>query len=79
MQLFKVLLSLSTHKKQLVKFRKSLSKKGNINGAIKLLTNNMQNGVLPLNEKTLELMRQKHPKVSPATESVLLKCTSSQI
>ena len=24
---------------------------GNINGAIKLLTNNMQNGVLPINEK----------------------------
>ena len=32
----------------------------------------MQNGVLPLNEKTLELMRQKHPKVFRATESILL-------
>ena len=45
---------------------------GKINGAIKLLTNNMQNGVLPLNEKTLELMRQKHTKKSSATESILL-------
>ena len=44
----------------------------NINGAIKLLTNNMQNGVLPVNEKTLELLRQKHPKTSPAIESVLV-------
>ena len=35
--------------------------KGNINGAIKLLTNNMENGILPLNENTLELLRQKHP------------------
>ena len=45
---------------------------GNINGAMELLTNNMRNGVSPLNEKTLELLRQKHPKASPATESVLL-------
>jgi len=29
-------------------------KKGNINGALKLLTKNMQNGVLPLNEETLK-------------------------
>ena len=26
--------------------------KGNINGAIKLLTNKMDNGILPLNDKT---------------------------
>ena len=45
---------------------------GNINGTIKLLTNYMQNGVLPLNEKTLEQQRQKHRKTSPATESLLL-------
>ena len=45
---------------------------GNINGAMELLANNMRNGVSPLNEKTLELLRQKHPKASPATESVLL-------
>ena len=53
------------------KFVKKLQQ-GNISGAIKLLKNNIQNGVLPLNEKTLELLRQKHPKASPATESVLL-------
>ena len=45
---------------------------GNTGGAIKVLTNNMQNGVLPLNEKTLELLRQQHPIASPASESVLL-------
>ena len=44
---------------------------GNINGAIKLLTNNSKNRVLPLNEKALELLR-KHPKASPTTESILL-------
>ena len=45
---------------------------GNTGRAIKVLTNNTQNGFLPLNEKTLELLRQKHPKASPASESVLL-------
>lgn len=30
----------------------------------------MQNGILPLNEKT-GMLRQKHPKEFPATESVL--------
>ena len=33
-----------------------------INGAMKLLTDNMQNGVLPLNEQTLNMLKQKHPE-----------------
>ena len=32
---------------------------GNVNGAIKVLTNNMENGILPLNEETLTLLAQK--------------------
>ena len=43
--------------------------KGNVNGAIKVLTSNMQNGILPLNEKTLKQLRQRHPE---ATEETLL-------
>ena len=31
--------------------------KGNINSAIKLLSNNMENGVLPLNYTTLNLVK----------------------
>ena len=46
--------------------------KGNINGAIKILTNNMQNGILPLNEQTLQLLKQKHPEATTATEEILL-------
>ena len=46
--------------------------KGNVNGAIKLLTNNMQNGILPLNDDTLNLLKQKHPQASEAAEDVLL-------
>ena len=46
--------------------------KGNVNGAIKLLTNNMQNGILPLTKETIKLLKQKHPDPSPAVEEVLL-------
>ena len=35
--------------------------KGNINGAIKLLSDNTENGILPLNDETLKLLKQKHP------------------
>ena len=31
--------------------------KGNINGAIKLLTNNMQIGILPLKKETMPLLK----------------------
>ena len=46
--------------------------KGNINGAMKILTNNMQNGILPLNENTLKLLQQKHPTAAEASHEVLL-------
>ena len=35
--------------------------KSNINSAIKLLSNNMESGVLPLNDTTLNLLKEKHP------------------
>ena len=46
--------------------------KGNVDSAIKLITNNIQNVVLPLTETTLKLLKQKHPKSAPSTEKVLL-------
>ena len=49
-----------------------LMQKGNVNGAIKILTNNMESGILPLNEKTLKLLKQKHPISTKASEDVLL-------
>ena len=48
--------------------------KGNVNGALKLLTKSMSNGILPLSNKTLDLLKQKHsgePKES-APETDLL-------
>ena len=53
--------------------------KGNVNGALKLLTENMQNGVLPLNEETLQTLVQKHPNQSPIHERVLLPDTPKKI
>ena len=45
--------------------------KGNINSAIKLLSNNMENGILPLNDTTLKLLKQKHPRQSEADKHLL--------
>ena len=36
-------------------------KKGNVNAAINLLSKNMKNGVLPLNNETLNRLKFKHP------------------
>ena len=41
---------------------KNLMSKGNVNAALKLLTDNMYSGILPLNKDTLELLIQKHPE-----------------
>ena len=35
--------------------------KGNINSTMKLSADNMQNGILPLNDQTLYQTKQKHP------------------
>lgn len=40
--------------------------KGNINGALKLLANNLANGILPLDEKTFNSLKQKHLQSQPA-------------
>ena len=52
---------------------KDQMQKGNINGAIKVLTNNMAGGVLPLNEETLTALKQKHPEASGVVEETLLQ------
>ena len=47
-------------------------RKGNVNGALKLLTSNMKNGILPLNDSTLNMLKQKHPQSKPASDQILL-------
>ena len=45
---------------------------GNINSALKLLINNMENGILPLKKDTLSKLIQKHPKGKTASQNILL-------
>ena len=47
-------------------------RKGNIDNAMELLTNNMKNGVLPLNKKTLEQRKQKHPERHDGDPEIML-------
>ena len=52
---------------------------GNVSNAMKLLTDNMQNGILPLNQKTLNQLKQKHSQSKGAGLDVLLTDTPKQI
>jgi len=54
------------------KFREHVSK-GNLNSAIKLLSNNMEGGILPLNDETKALLKVKHPVAKKADEDVKLQ------
>ena len=56
--------------------------KEKVNGAVKLLTNNMSNGILLLTDETLlrtYLLRTKHPEMQNAHEEVLLQEPIKQV
>ena len=46
--------------------------KGNESSAIKLVSNNMEGGVLPLNKETTDLLKVKHPVGKAASEDTKL-------
>ena len=46
---------------------------------MKLLIDNMQNGILLLNQKTANQLKQKHPQVKEAVLDVLLTDTPEQV
>ena len=50
---------------------KNMMSKGNDNGLLKLCQN-MSNGILPLNDKTLKMLKQKHPEANEPPQEVLL-------
>ena len=56
-----------------------MSDKGNINCTMKPLADNMQNGILPLNDQTLYQMKQKHPRGKDAYPEVLLPDITDKI
>ena len=55
-----------------LKFKNMMSK-GKVNRVLKLLTENMSNEILPLNDKTLKMLKQKHPEANEPTQEVLLQ------
>ena len=40
--------------------------KSNVNGVLRLLTNNISNGILPLSNEILQIVSQKHPEAQQA-------------
>ena len=54
-------------------------RKGNAHNAMKLLTNNMKSGVLPLNKKTLEQLKKKHPQRLDADPEIMLPDKTEEI
>ena len=60
------------------KFGKLMGK-GNINGALKLLINNVTNVILPLDEKTFNCLKQKHSQSQPAYEETFINGESPVI
>ena len=44
----------------------------NVNGALKLLTNDMSNGILPLDNKILKPLNQNHHKSCELNEDIFL-------
>ena len=62
----------STKSKSIAQLSKKFAEhmnKGNINSAIQLLSSIIENGILPLNDITLNLLKQKHPCQSEAANS----------
>ena len=47
--------------------------KGNVNGALGLLTNNMSNGTLPLSNDTLLVLHVKYPEQQEVHNEALLQ------
>ena len=47
--------------------------KGNVNGALKILTNRMSGVVLPLTDETLQLLELNYPDAKDTSQQVLLQ------
>ena len=53
--------------------------KGNVNSAMKILTDNIKNGILPLKRQTLNQLQLKHPEGKEASQEILLTDTPETI
>ena len=57
----------------------ALMRKVNVNAAINLLTEKLRNGILPLNNETLNFLKLKHPDPKDVHESVMLSDVPERI
>ena len=64
---------------ELSKQFKNYMKKDNVNAALKLLTNNMKDGILPLNIQTLNSLKEKHPESKDGSIDILLTDISQRV
>ena len=55
-----------------LKFKNMMSK-GNVKRVLKLLTENMSNRILPLNDEILEMLKQKYPEANKSPQEALLQ------
>ena len=53
--------------------------KSNVNVALRLLTNNMSNGILPLSDEILQILSLKHPEAKQAHQEAILQGPKRQI
>ena len=53
--------------------------KENVNGVLRLWTNNMSNGILLITDETLHLFHTKHLEMQNAHDEVLLQVTIKQV
>ena len=58
---------------------KQLIQKSNVNGGLRLLTNNMSNGILPLSDETLQILSLKHPKAQQPHHEAILQDPKKQM
>ena len=57
----------------------NLMKSGKVTAAVKLLTDNMQNGILPLTDEAMLLLQSKHPDAEICQESAITEFQAPQI
>ena len=46
---------------------------GKVNAAIKLLSNESNGGILPINDEILKSLQQKHPEAQPEFEDLIIE------
>ena len=63
----------STNSQTNIKKFEQLMQKSNVNGKLRLLTNNMSKGILPLSHETLQILSLKHPEAQQAHHKVILQ------